>query len=162
MLRFLLLFTFLFGLALPLLGQDLFPCRDQQGRLFVTDNPSKLPAGCVLLGPGPSAGSLSVVAPAEPVSPGARGAMAALSRLEQRRQALEELWRRQAETLVQRYQAEVRDIYEAGRSSNRRIARQDLELIREQKRVLLADVRKNGRQAILQELTATLEAIKDS
>ncbi|GAB4166097.1 MAG: hypothetical protein Tsb0017_24550 [Geothermobacteraceae bacterium] len=145
---FCLLVPFLLA-APPAFGQ-LYPCRDDQGRLFVTNRPYQLPRGCVLLGaPPPAGGSLSVVPPLEQESPAARGAMTAPSRIEQRRVARENLWRRRAEQIVERWHQARGDIYQAGRSGERRAARDSLELLRERRRALIDEVRRDGRPAMI-------------
>ncbi|TYO99310.1 uncharacterized protein DUF4124 [Geothermobacter ehrlichii] len=159
-LLFLLLILVVFSFQSAAAGR-LYPCRDEEGRIFVTDRPYQLPQGCVLLGPPPEGGGrLSIVPLPDVESPAAHGAMTAPSRVEQKRILLENQWRKRAESLLAAWKTAVGDVYRAGRSRQRRLARRELDRLREQKRALLAEVQQQGRSSFLRWMEERLAPVE--
>ncbi len=139
---------------------DLHPCRDAQGRLFVTDRPDRLPEGCILLGPPVGGGSLSIVTMPGLESPASRGAMTAPSRTTQSRVLQQNRWRQRAEELLHSWKVAVSAIYRARRSAGRRMARQQLELLREKKKELLAEVQQQANRSFRRWMAERLAPIE--
>jgi len=162
MLRLVLFLFQILLLGAPLMAADLVPCRDQAGRLFVTDKPDLLPPGCALLGAHPPRGSFSVApSPDALASPAARGAMAALSRSEQYRRNRAAVWKQRAEALSKQYRESVNEVYRSGRSRERQVKRRQLAIIQEKKRALMVEVRQSNRLNLRREIGELLSEIPE-
>ncbi|PNU21763.1 hypothetical protein C2E25_00610 [Geothermobacter hydrogeniphilus] len=162
MLRLIIVLVVSLTVAAPVFAVELYPCRDQEGRLFVTDDPGHLPAGCALLGAPSGKGSFSVVtSPHSGDSPAARGAMTAPSRTGQLERARTRIWQHRAETLLADYRRIVGEMSRTRRSRDRRVVRQRLELVKEKKVLLLAEVQRSNRLILRQELAELLAVIPD-
>ncbi|ORJ62160.1 DUF4124 domain-containing protein [Geothermobacter hydrogeniphilus] len=160
MLRLIIILVVSLTVAAPVCAVELYPCRDQEGRLFVTDDPGHLPEGCTLLGAPPGKGSFSIVTSPDD-SPPARGVMTAPSRTGQLERARTRIWQHRAETLLADYRRIVGEMSRIRRSRDRRVARQRLELVKEKKELLLAEVQRSNRLILRQELAELLAVIPD-
>ncbi|MDO3377889.1 DUF4124 domain-containing protein [Geoalkalibacter halelectricus] len=143
--------TVLFWVLVPAVvpAAEVHRCRDEQGRLFVTDDPGKFPPGCVPVTEPGDGGALSVLPMAEP-EPAARNNAEAAAERERaeraERQARIASWKSEARDLAALYQeAETRrnQAYRRWSYSSREVVQESLAQMEEAR---------TGKESLLREM----------